>query len=582
MSTLWSPSRTNIRSAILLALGALVLTAPGAAQRIANPDLYEKSFEAARQALDHYGAYDDPAALRRVADIGYQLALQSGYDDVPFSFFLIDMPVPNAFALPGGHIFVTRGMLDLGLTDDMLAGLLGHEIAHVTRRHGTRLQRKATLLNILSQALLLGVLVGVEDDPYVGRDGTYRRGDDRKGSLVQGAMATGVVVSELLMRSNSRDFEDEADDEGQRLAAAAGYDPAGAGRLWDLMNARLPQSKEYGYWRTHPFSDDRRRSADSRAAELKILEPKPDEDYRAKTQKVLLGFRPKLTTPKAEDLEAKHRFLNLSALTAWPIGREAEALRLAGLHRLRDEETAKKQEVSRDYGKVVRSYLETIEEVRALTPKAALLATLEQELADLRAASVDVYPAAQQVWTSGIYETPFLETFLSNFPTVKEVSDIALALGDAYSRRGRQTDAVQQYLRAAAADPDGDAAKKAERGLHNLAPFLDRLAALEQIANQTEDDALQSVALGRLEKLAGSYEELDNGAEYLQRFPSGSQADQVQERLDAVAQNLYGEVLLFQAVGDSVKALERIQLILTHAPLSNAAERLRDKAVVDG
>ncbi len=121
--------------AITATLTTLLVGAPAFAQRIANPDLYEKSAEAARQALEHYQAPDDPEALRRVADIGYQVAMQSGYEDVPFTFFLIDMPVPNAFALPGGHIFVTTGMLDLGLTDDMLANLLGHEVAHIMSEH---------------------------------------------------------------------------------------------------------------------------------------------------------------------------------------------------------------------------------------------------------------------------------------------------------------------------------------------------------------------------------------------------------------------------------------------------------------
>lgn len=216
-------------TALLVGSLLLVATATPAQQiEIANPDLYKKSLNAARQAVDHYGIYDDPAAHRRIATIGYQLALESGYRQVPFSFYLIDMPVPNAFALPGGQIFVTRGMLDLGLTDAMLANLLGHEIAHVTRRHGIRMQKRATLLNILSQALVLGVLVGVDDSPQPGRDGTIRAGDSRRGSLVQGAMAGGMVLSELLLRDHSRDFEDEADEDGQRLAAGGGFDPHGA------------------------------------------------------------------------------------------------------------------------------------------------------------------------------------------------------------------------------------------------------------------------------------------------------------------------------------------------------------------
>ena len=83
-----------------------------------------------------------------MAAIGYRLAQESKFQDFPFTFYLIDMPEPNAFALPGGQIFITKGMLDLGLNDDMLAGLLGHEIGHVVLKHGTRIQRRATLPGI--------------------------------------------------------------------------------------------------------------------------------------------------------------------------------------------------------------------------------------------------------------------------------------------------------------------------------------------------------------------------------------------------------------------------------------------------
>ncbi|MEM6454948.1 MAG: M48 family metallopeptidase, partial [Acidobacteriota bacterium] len=258
--------------------------------RIHNANLFAKSIEGALGALTYYGAYDNPVERARVGRITYELAQQSRYRDFPMSIFLIDMPVPNAFALPGGHLFITRGMLDLGLTDDMLACLIGHEIAHVTERHGVRLQRRATLLNLLSQALLVGVLLGVDDEPENPYDPIESR-RSRKGDLVQGTAAAGMVFSELLMRSHSRDFEDAADLEGQRLAAAAGYDPRGAQQLWDLMQKRVPQSESYGYWRTHPFSSDRLRAAGARADELTIQPPRPADDFRAMSQQVILSYK---------------------------------------------------------------------------------------------------------------------------------------------------------------------------------------------------------------------------------------------------------------------------------------------------
>lgn len=561
-----------------LALGA-ASQSPAAAQQIQvqQPKLYRNSLEAAQKALEHYGSYEDPAELERVTDIGYRLAVVSDFASYPLSFYLIDMPEPNAFALPGGQIFVTRGMLHLGLDDDMLACLLGHELAHVIHRHGTRMQRRATLLGILSQVLTLGVLVGADGgadnprDPY-GID----RSPSRRGSLVQGAAATGMVIGELLLRNYSRDFEDEADESGQRLAAAAGFDPSGARQLWELMTARIPQSKDYGYWRTHPFSDQRMRAAQVRSAELKIQQGRPSEDYRALTQKVVLDFSMRPDIPA--ELQA---FLDTTALSAWPKGRRAEELRLAKLHRQRDSELEKKA-LERDYGALVQSYLADLDAVRTLTPDSPFLASLREELDGLRQESTANFPKALEVLEGGFYQTPFLEVFISNYPTAPQVPEVALALGDAYSRLGRQNDAVGQYLRASESGVDSAAGRRAHQGLLNLAPHLTRLDALQQLSDYGQDEALSRLATERLSELATTFSALSVGAEYLRRYPEGEHAEIVHQRLETLARDRYGEVVLYQGIGDHVKALERIQEILTHAPTSKAAELLRDRAVIEG
>ena len=197
-----------------------------------------------------------------MAEIGYRVAQESNFRDFPLTFYLVDLPVPNAFALPGGQIFLTKGMLDLRLNDDMLAGLLGHEIGHVVLDHGMRMKRRATLLNVLSQALLAGVVISASrSDRQPGGIPDPYGGGSSSGDLVLGTAAAGAVVSELLLRSYSREFEDEADDEGQRLAAGAGFDPDGTRQLMERMRAHMPETREYGYWRTHPFFEERVRAA---------------------------------------------------------------------------------------------------------------------------------------------------------------------------------------------------------------------------------------------------------------------------------------------------------------------------------
>ena len=159
--------------------------------------------------------------------------------------------------------------------------------------------------------------------------------------------------------------------------------------------------------------------------------------------------------------------------------------------------------------------------------------------------------------------------------------EVALALGDANARLGNRTEAVTQYLKAWDAGPQSTEGKRAAAGLRILAPNLQELAALQQMAEQTQDPELKHLADERLSTIAKSYDDIKNGAEYLRRYPEGPYVVPVIERLNVLADNLYGEVVLYRSVGDTLKAMERINKILTDAPLSPAAAKLRDQAVLE-
>lgn len=572
--------RRRLFAALAAVLALHATAAPAAAQAVSDPELFGKSLKVAQQALVQYGEFDDEAARERVNRIGYELAQHASSQKFPFTFGLVDLPMPNAFALPAGQIFVTRGMLEMGLSDDMLACLLGHEIAHVTLSHYKRMQRKATLMSVLSTALLAGVVIGSSGSrdtggvraPYDPRRPEY----DPRGNLIQGVAAASLIVSELLLRSYSRDHEDEADEEGQRLAAAAGYDPDGARQLWSLMLTRFPRAKEYGYWQTHPFPDERMRAAETRRGLWRLAERRAADDYRLRTQAALLNY----LGGRHEVTPEERALVKEIALVTWPQGKGADDLRREELHARRDAELAKPL-LSRDYGLVRTAYREQIELLRRLTPGSELLPELEREVGELEQRLTELYPKAQEVLVSGVFETAFLASFLSNFPTAPEAPRAALALGEAHSRLGNHTEAVASFLRAWDADAEGEAGRRAAAGLRNLAPSLDQLAALQQLADQARDPELARLAGDRLAATAKSFRELPNGAEYLRRFPEGPHVETVVGRLATLADNLYGEVVLYQGIGDNVKALERMNSILTHAPLSPAAERLRDRAVLE-
>jgi tetratricopeptide (TPR) repeat protein len=526
--------------------------------------------------MEFYGSYDEPEELRRVADLAYRIGQETGFTDYPFSFFLVDIPVPNAFALPGGQIFITRGMLDLGLTDDMLAGLLGHEIGHVVKNHGMRMKRRATLLNVLSQTLLAGVLIASNNDrdDYIPPTGGYDPSDPR-GDRVMGAAAAGLVVSELLLRSYSREFEDEADDEGQRYAAGAGFDPTGYKQLMELMRTRLPESKEYGYWRTHPFFDSRVKAADVRAELLTIQEATPVEEFRRASQERLLELA---ESPKLE--KASVKLLEDAALTAWPIGPAADRIRLDRLHEIRDLEL-EHNELARDYGLLIETYGRVRSEVELLDPEGSLVTTLDDEITGFREEIEETSVKALGVLAGGIYETDFLETFISNYPHAPELPAVALELGDAYARLRRPDDAAEMYLKARTSAPETDAGLRAGAGLRILTPRIDSLSVLMRLSRDGTDDELRQIAADQLGKNVTAFKELANGSQFLKDFPESEHAELVSTRLNNLAADLLGEATLYQHVGDHAKALNLINQILTEAPFSPAADKLRQDAILE-
>ncbi len=90
------------------------------------------------------GVYEDAALQRYVQDIGMRLARASDRPNLPWHFTVIDSPAVNAFALPGGYIYLTRGIMPFLDNEAQLAGVLGHEIGHVTARHSAQQYTKAT------------------------------------------------------------------------------------------------------------------------------------------------------------------------------------------------------------------------------------------------------------------------------------------------------------------------------------------------------------------------------------------------------------------------------------------------------
>ncbi len=202
------------------------------------------------------GAYQDARVADYVRRVGQRIAHVSDVPDLAFTFTVLDSPIVNAFALPGGYVYVSRGLLALVNNEAELAGVLGHEIGHVAARHTALRYDKALLgqLGALGATLLGAVLLGDTGA--------------RLGQQLGGLAATAYV------QGYSREQEFEADQLGIRYLIRAGYDPeAMATFLRSLERYERLQTKLRGGRRreipswlaSHPRTVDRIRRAIARA-----------------------------------------------------------------------------------------------------------------------------------------------------------------------------------------------------------------------------------------------------------------------------------------------------------------------------
>ena len=154
------------------------------------------------------GVYDNPALAAYIDDLGRDLASVSEQPNERWTFTVLDNPTINAFAIPGGYVYVTRGLVSLANSEAELAGVIGHEIGHVTAGHSSLRQERATIAQgALLGALILGKVLGAGDDFL------------RSGAQVGQAVAGGFLAD------YSRSDELAADNLGIRYLARAGYDP---------------------------------------------------------------------------------------------------------------------------------------------------------------------------------------------------------------------------------------------------------------------------------------------------------------------------------------------------------------------
>jgi predicted Zn-dependent protease len=204
--------------------------------------------EATPGLIQEFGGQIPSADIQAyVNEVGHRVAatVEPEYADIPWEFHAVNSPIINAFALPGGQVFITRGMLEAMDNEAQLAGVLAHEIGHVTARHVN--ERVSQQTGIGLGGAVIGAVIG---------DG---------GISSQVAQAASQIGGDLLLRSFSRDQEHEADQLGLRYMTRAGYSAEGMLQVMQILESQGGGGPEW--LSTHPNPGSRMEDIRKRMAE---------------------------------------------------------------------------------------------------------------------------------------------------------------------------------------------------------------------------------------------------------------------------------------------------------------------------
>jgi len=228
---------TSLRAgAVALAVGGAAVA--GGCATISTQQEQQAGAEYSRQVNAQLPLVRDAATNQFVTQLGRQIAAQADPRGIPYTFYVVNSDVVNAFSLPGGYVYVNRGVIERADNVSQLAGVLAHEIGHVVERHGIQQAQRAQNANTL-----LSVLYGV----------LLRRNPS-------GVEQAGIQVGgSAVFAGYSRDAEREADRDAVTFMMRSGYSPNGLPQFFNKLEQEQQRnpSKVEQWFATHPGSAER-------------------------------------------------------------------------------------------------------------------------------------------------------------------------------------------------------------------------------------------------------------------------------------------------------------------------------------
>ena len=244
-----------------------------AAAVLSRTDEYRLGAMVARELRDQNALIEDPELSEYVNGVGMRLASQSAEGGRGFQYFVIKDPTINAFAVPGGFVFIDAGTVLASSSESELAGVMAHETAHVTQHHIARMIRAQSQQSITSAAALLAAIL-------LGAIGG--------GQAIEGGIAAAEGLAAQQQINFTRDNEWEADRVGIGFLAGAGFDPNGMGQMFEIMSRHEGLAATYipAMLVDHPVTSDRIAEQRARAAQFPPRKGKDSQSYELIRERV--------------------------------------------------------------------------------------------------------------------------------------------------------------------------------------------------------------------------------------------------------------------------------------------------------
>ena len=312
-----------------------------------------------KEILKQYREYKDPELQEYVSNLVEDLSAKSHRDQLIFHATVLDSPQVNAFALPGGYVYITRGIMAYMNSEAELAGVLGHEIGHVTARHGVRQQSTSQIAGILTTAVAIAT-----------------------GSREIGQAAN--IAGTALVRGYGREHELEADRLGAEYLAKVGYDPEEMIKVVGILKSQEDFDKQlakeegreprayHGTFSTHPSNDLRLQEVVRAANKFRSKKSRPsDGKFLALTDGMTLGTSEKDGVLRGNKFYHKDLGITLTFPEGWKVdnlpdrliaaNKTKDAIMQISLRDLNKRQTPK-EFIKTEFGNDLRSEQEVVTE----------------------------------------------------------------------------------------------------------------------------------------------------------------------------------------------------------------------------